>query len=82
MLRRIITTASKVLGVKQTGLDEIFKVRALCKAHKIILDPSQPLYPDFELLPSGHRYRAPLSRKNTTRQSLVPAVISLLNSSG
>jgi hypothetical protein len=40
MLRRIITTASKVLGVKQTGLDEIFKVRALRKAHKIILDPS------------------------------------------
>jgi hypothetical protein len=32
MLRRIITTVSKVLGVKQTGLDVIFKVRALHKA--------------------------------------------------
>ena len=65
MLRRIITTASKVLGVKQTGLDKIFKV---FKAHKIILAPSHLLYPDFELLPSGRRYRAPLSRKNRTRQ--------------
>jgi hypothetical protein len=72
MLRRIITTASKVLGVKQTGLDEIFKVRALRQAHKIILDPSHPLYLDFELLPFGRRYRAPLSRKNRTRQSFVP----------
>jgi hypothetical protein len=68
MLRRIITTASKVLGVKQTGLDEIFKIRALRKAHKIILDPSHPLYPDFIPFLSGHRYRAPLGRKNRTRQ--------------
>ena len=60
MLRRIITTASKVLGVKQTGLDEVFKVRALRKAPILILDPSHPLYLDFELLPSGRRYRAPL----------------------
>ena len=82
MLRRIITTANKVLGVKQTGLNEIFKGKALCKAHKIILDPSHPLYLDFELLPSGRRNRAPLSRKNRARQSFVPGVISLLNSSG
>ena len=68
MLRRIITTASKVLGVKQTGLNEIFKVKALRKAHKIILDPSHPLYPDCELLPSGSRYRATLCRKNRTIQ--------------
>ena len=81
MLRRIITTASKVLGIKQTGLDEIFKGWALRKAHKIIIDPSHPLYLDFELLPSGRRYRAPLSRKNRMRQSLCQ-VISLLKSSG
>ena len=71
MLRRIITTASKILGVKQTGLDEIFTVRALRKAHKIILDSVHPLYQDFDLIPSGCRYRAPLS-----------SVISLLNSLG
>ena len=59
MLRRIITTARKILGVKQTGLDEIFNIRALRKAHKIILDPSHPLYSDFELLPSVCRYTAP-----------------------
>jgi hypothetical protein len=65
MLRRSITIASKVLGVKQTGMDEI---RALRKAHKIILDPSHPLFLDFEILPSGRRYRVTLSRKNRTRQ--------------
>jgi hypothetical protein len=58
-----------------------FKVRALRKSHKIILDPSHPLYLDLELLPTGHRYRAPLSKKNRTRPSFVPGVISLLNSS-
>ena len=46
-----------------TGLDAIFKVRALHKAHKIILDSRHPLYPDFELVPSGRRHRAPLGRK-------------------
>jgi hypothetical protein len=36
------------------------------------------LFPDFELLPSGRRYRAPLRMKNRTRQSFAPGVISLL----
>ncbi|CAB1322395.1 unnamed protein product, partial [Coregonus sp. 'balchen'] len=62
MLRKIVRSASKVLGVKQTGLESIYDIRGFPKAHK-----------EFELLPSGRRYRAPGYKINKDKQSFIPA---------
>jgi hypothetical protein len=45
MLRRIITKASKVPGVKQTGLDEIFKVRTPLQGSQNNFRPKPPPVP-------------------------------------
>lgn len=52
-VKKIFSCASKVLGVKQTGLQVIYDFRDFTKAHKVQMVPRHPLYQEFELLPLG-----------------------------
>ena len=80
MLSRIVNTASKIVGIPQAPLNELHCVSVLRKASKIVNDPSHPLFPSFEVLPSGRRFRAPRWRKVLFKRSFVPSAVSILNS--
>ncbi|KAJ8372883.1 hypothetical protein AAFF_G00275870, partial [Aldrovandia affinis] len=45
-------------------------------------DPSHILHPEFELLPSGRRFRLPQCKLNRLKNSFVPHSVSLLNKHG
>ena len=80
MLSRIINTASKIVGIPQAPLSELHRASVFRKASKIVNDPSHPLFPSFELLPSGRRFRAPRWKKVLFKRSFVPSAVSVLNS--
>ena len=80
MLSRIINNASKIVGIQQAPLSELYMVSVQRKAGKIVRDPSHPLFPSFELMPSGRRFRAPRWRKVLFKRSFVPSAVSILNS--
>ena len=72
MLSRIINTASKIVGIPQAPLSELHRASVFRKASKIINDPSHPLFPSFELLPSGRRFRALDGKRFYSKGPLCP----------
>lgn len=80
---RLIKTASKIIGrpVNQGFLDSQ-NAATVRLAQKIVRTPSHPLHQEFELLPSGRRFRVPRCQLNRTKNSLVPHAITLLNKQG
>ena len=81
MLSRIVNNASKIVGIRQAPLTELYKDSVQRKARKIVRDPSHPLFPSFEVMPSGRRFRAPRWKKVLFKRSFVPSAVSILNSS-
>lgn len=80
-ITRLIQTAMKIMGVSQhPSLQAIFQQTITRQAQKIISDPTHVLHPEYQLLPSGRRYRVPLSRYNRFKHSFVPLSIKALNS--
>ena len=51
----------------------------LRKAHSILVDGSHVLYPMFEIMPSGRRFRCPPCKTNCKNSSFIPVAISLFN---
>ena len=80
MLSRIINNASKIVGIQQAPLTELHRVSVQRKASKIVKDPSHPLFPSFNLMPSGRRFREPKWKKVLFKRSFVPSAVSILNS--
>ncbi len=60
-LRKVLNIVSKLLGTPMIGLEQIYQTRCLSKAMEIT--SMQPLYDEFELLPSGRRFRMPILLK-------------------
>jgi hypothetical protein len=58
-LGKIVRTCEKIMGQQQHELSSLYLGRALQKENKIAVDSPHPLHPEFQLLPSGHRYRQP-----------------------
>ena len=78
-LNRIVNIASKVIGINQPSLSNIYHDFIKRKAHKILADDSHPMYNVFELLPSGVRYRSRVCKRNLHRFSFTPSAIRILN---
>ena len=78
-LARLTKVASKVIGVQQAQLQDIYLKRIWTKAKLIIDCPDHPLYKEFDLLPSGRRFRMPKTRTKRARVSFVPAATDRLN---
>jgi len=72
--------SSKIIGIQQTKLSELYNRHVLKKAESIMSDSSHPLYVEFKLLPSGSRFSQPPAKTNRFKFSFVPSAISLLNS--
>ncbi|KAL0195062.1 hypothetical protein M9458_008634 [Cirrhinus mrigala] len=79
-LQRTVRTAERIIGAPLPTLQELYTSRVRKRAQKIILDPSHPSHPLFELLPSGRRYRAPNIRTTRRMNSFFPQAIHLMNS--
>lgn len=81
-LMRLIHTAWKIMGVREhSSMQSIYEQASLPQANKIIHDSSHVLHREYELLPSGRRFRVPRCKLNRLKNSFVPMSIKLLNSS-
>ena len=80
-LQRIISLASKIIGKQQKHLSCIYNEVLSKKAVKIINDPSHPLHREFDLLPSGRRYRTAWAHRNRNifKNSFIPNAIKAMN---
>ena len=58
MLQRVVRTAERISGCELPSIQETYKARCVKKALPITGDPSHPNQKQFELLPSGRRYRS------------------------
>ena len=79
-LARIVKLACKIIGSKQKQLSELHHSFVARKAMKICKDQGHPLHASFELMPSGRRFRAPLTKRNLYKRSFLPSAVTILNS--
>ncbi|KAK9529744.1 hypothetical protein VZT92_013819 [Zoarces viviparus] len=57
-LQRIIRSAEKVIGCNLPSLQDLFTLRTLKRARRIVADPAHPGQKLLETLPSGRRLRS------------------------
>ena len=81
MLNSIVNRGSKDVGVRQTGLSELYEKRAMRKGLQIMSDLCHILSPYYETLPSDRRLRAFTAKKAKTINSFVPMSINIINKS-
>lgn len=84
-INRLVHTAMKVMGVRDYPfLQTLFEKTIVKQSRKIIADPSHVLYSEYELLPSGRRYRVPTKYRKRYliryKNSFIPLSVNLLNS--
>ncbi len=79
-LSRLIKVSSCIIGSKQKALEELYQKQMLRRVESILSDSSHPLQAEFQMLPSGLRFKLPKFRTNRYKHSFVPAAILLLNS--
>ena len=78
-LNRIVNISSKIVGEPQMPLSMLYNKALSRQAKHCTNDSTHPLFSEFSLMPSGRRYRMPLSRKCIFKKSFVPSAISFLN---
>lgn len=80
-LVRLIAVSMKVMGKREyQPLQSLYDQSVLRPAQRILADPAHVLYSEYNLLPSGRRYRVPRCKLNRFKNSFVPHSIKLLNS--
>ena len=62
VLNKVVNVCSKIVGVQQKSLQELYECRVLKKARAIACDDSHVLAKHYELLPSARRFRTPSSK--------------------
>ena len=81
-LQCLVQTAMKVMGrTDKLSLQSIYEQSVLRQAQRVLLDPSHILQTEYELLPSGRRYRIPKCKLNRFKYSFIPTSIKMLNRS-
>lgn len=79
-IAKIINVSSKITGVQQKSLTILYEEQATRKAEAILDNYTHPLQNEFQLLPSGSRFKYPPARTNRYKNSFIPSAIQLLNS--
>lgn len=78
-LPSIVKVASKIFGLQQLSLADIYDRQVLLRPQSILSSSDHPLLEEFVLLPSGQTYRSPRVKTNRFKFSFVPSVINALN---
>ena len=80
-LNRIYTISCKIAMccTLNTSLEQLYKSRTLQMATKILSDPTHLLHDQYDLLPSGKRYRMPTVKTQRALKSFIPSSIKYLN---
>ena len=79
-LNRLVQQAMKIMNVKNHApLQTIYEQSIMRQARKIVSDQTHILHAEYQLLPSGRRYRVPRSRLNRYKHSFVPTSVRFLN---
>ena len=71
--------ASKIIGRQQGQIHDIYVKRVWNKAKAILDHPDHPLYKEFQVLPSGRRFRMSKTKTRRARNSFIPVAIERLN---
>ena len=81
-LLRLVKTSSKLLGnQKLSSLKEIFHSSVRKLSLHISTDSTHVFHSQYELLPSGRRYRVHKCRTNRYKHSFVPNSVQQMNKS-
>ena len=76
----LVRTAMKIMGVRNhPSLQMLYEQSVARQAQKIVSDPTHILHHEFQLLPSGRRFRVPRTRLNRYKNSFLSTSIKLLN---
>ena len=78
-LTQVVNQASKITGENQLQLHTLYSHAITQTATRIFNDPTHPLHPSFQLLPSGRRLSVPMARKNGNTKSFLPSAVAILN---
>ena len=79
-VQTLIKRAGKIMGMPSpTSLQVLYDEAVRRQALNIVQDEDHILHGEYDLLPSGRRYRLPNSRTNRFKLSMVPWSIKLLN---
>ncbi len=79
VLNKIVNVCSKIMGVKQVNLTDLYERRVKVKARKIVSESSHTLAKYYEILPSGKRFRCPKQKTLRYKNSFIPRSIQFLN---
>lgn len=78
-LQTLIKRAGKIMGLAPpTSLQDLFDETVRKEGLKILEDSEHILHGEYELLPSGRRYRLPNCKTNRFKFSMVPWSVKLL----
>ena len=79
-LQNLTGQAGKIIGMPPpSSLQENFEETVRRQGRKIAGDPNHVLFSEYELLPSGKRYKVPNCMLNRNKPSFIPTSIKLLN---
>ena len=76
-LARVVNTASKIIGVEQKQLCDLYHLSVSRKSLSIVHGKTDPLNFCFQHPPSGRRLKVPLAKKNVYKKSFIPTAVSV-----
>ncbi|XP_077938863.1 uncharacterized protein LOC144383736 [Gasterosteus aculeatus] len=78
-LQRVIRSAERVIGCNLPSLHDLFALKTLKRARKIVADPSHPGQNLFVPLPSGRRLRTIRTKTSHHTNSFFLSPVGLIN---
>ena len=77
-IEKMVILSSKIIGAPQRSILSFYKQQCLRKARSI-LNSDHILTSEFQMLPSGRRFRCPISKTNRFKNSFIPTAVRFLN---
>ena len=76
-LARIVKMAEKIVDAKQDSVSDLWLKTIELKTTWILDDAKHPFLSQFQILPSGRRYKVPIARKNVYKRCFIQSAISV-----
>ena len=77
-LKHVVSLSSKIIGTPQSSILSFYKQQCLRTARSI-LNSDHILSSEFQLLPSGRRFKCPVCKTNRLKNSFIPTAVGFLN---